>query len=270
MVTFDCSASHHDGVTLVTAFLRDLETPTRVTVRNCLDGPVWPPRTEGLPEAGWTATGFSGVLTAGSHALGYATPARPKGTPAELADAVAAPEADPVGMRSDHPADVVRELGDPSPPGDAVPAAEPPTPSKSTATTPRDDDDQSPPTPDSEGPPIPSAPHADDDGDVTANLDPDPGAAVTAGDHAETLPPELGPWMAEMARRVDRAAALAAADTVPEATSAVRAAGGLDGVRELADAEDERQLRLVAQRARRLADRRAAATIPVETLATLA
>jgi len=73
-----------------------------------------------------------------------------------------------------------------------------------------------------------------------------------------------------MARRTDRAEALAAADTVPEATAAVREAGGLAEVRALADAEDERRLRLVARRARRLADRRAAATIPAETLATLA
>jgi len=73
-----------------------------------------------------------------------------------------------------------------------------------------------------------------------------------------------------MERRTDAAEALATAETVPEATTAVREAGGLDGVRELADAGDERRLRLVARRARRLADRRAGATIPVETLATLA
>lgn len=268
MVTFDCSASHHDGVTLVTVFLRDLETPMRVTVRNCLDGPVWPPRSEGLPEAGWTATGFSGVLAPGSHALGYATPARPEGTPAELADAVAAPEVAPVGSRSDRPADVVRELGDPSPPADAVPAADPSTPQTPAATAPRDDDSHSPPTADSEGAAISPTPHAGKDSGATATHD--HVTDTTAGDHSETLPPALGTWMAEMTRRVDRAAALAAADTVPEATSAVREAGGLNGVRELADAGDERQLRLVARRASRLADRRAAATIPVETLATIA
>jgi len=89
-------------------------------------------------------------------------------------------------------------------------------------------------------------------------------------DYTTQLPPELGPWLAEMERRTETAEALAAAETPPEATAVVREAGGLDGVRALADAGDEAQLRRLARRARRLADRRAGATIPVETLATLA
>lgn len=258
MVTFDCSASHHDGVTLVTVRLRDIDVPTRVTVRNCLDGPVWPPRSEGLPEAGWTAAGFSGVVAPGSHALGYATPARPEGTPAELADAVAVPEADPVGERTDRPADVVRELGDPSPPGDAVPAAESAVspPAQTTADTAA----ASPLSEDGRGSgPAPSS----------ADAEPAPRGPDAEADQTR-LPPELGPWLAEMERRADVAEALAGAETVPEATDAVRAAGGLAAVRTLSAAGDERQLRRLARRARRLADRRAAATIPVETLSTLA
>lgn len=247
MVTFDCSASHHDGVTLVTAHLRGLEAPTRVTVRNCLDGPVWPPRSEGVPEAGWTGTGFSGVLAPGSHALGYATPAQPEGRPAELADAVAVPEADPVEERSDRPADVVRELGDPSPPADAVPAAE-----GGAADTPPDTNTVS----DGERAQRPPS-------ECVAGDDPE-------GDHTAQLPPAVGPWLAEMERRADAAEALAAVETLPEATGAVRDAGGLAEVRALADADDERRLRLVARRADRLADRRAGATIPVEALTALA
>ncbi len=264
MVTFDCSASHHDGVTLVTVFLRDLETSMRVTVRNCLDGPVWPPRTEGLPETGWTATGFSGVLPPGSHALGYATPAQPDGTPAELADAVVAPDATPVGAGLDSPADVVRELGDPSPPADAVPATDPSTPPTSAETALRDHGSRSSPIADSDGSATPPAPHTAKDSGATATH----GSVTdtTTGDYSEAFPPELGPWIAEMTRRVDRAVALAEADTVPEATSAVREVGGREGVQELANAGDERQLRLVARRASQLADQRAAATIPVETL----
>jgi len=244
MVTFDCSASHHDGVTLVTVHLRDLDVPTRVTVRNCLDGPVWPPRCEGLPEAGWTETGFSGVLAPGSHALGYATPARPEGQPAELADAVGVPGADSVGARSDRPADVVRELGDPSPPGDAIPTTEHvrhSTPNVAVGGN--------------------GAPGEDD----AVPRSPDPEDGCTAH-----LPPALGPWLAEMERRADTAEALADAETLSEATRAIRKAGGLSEARALADAGDETQLRLLARRARRLADRRAGATIPAETLATLA
>jgi len=276
MVTFDCSASHHDGVTLVTVCLRDLDVSTRVTVRNCLDGPVWPPRREGLPEAGWSATGFSGVLDAGSHALGYATPARPEGPPAELADAVPVPEADPVGDRSDRPADVVRDLGDPSPPGDAVPGAGTAStssedispPAKQAGQSSTADTDVTAATADSEG--LSDRDVSVGDAGEPAARDGAPHEPDAGADHIASLPSELGPWLAEMERRADTAEMLSAAETVPEATTAVREAGGLDGVRALAEADDERQLRLVARRARRLADRRAEASIPVETLATLA
>ncbi|MBX0304169.1 hypothetical protein [Haloarcula salinisoli] len=274
MVTFDCSASHHDGVTLVTVHLRDIAEPTRVTVRNCLDGPVWPPRSEGLPEAGWTASGFSGVLTPGSHALGYATPARPEAPPAELADVTAAPETDTGETRSTSPADVVRELGDPSPPADAVPAAQlsppadavPAAESSPEPTAPGEDGDTQPTAERAESPTTAATPVADEDG-APGDRSPDSDAE---GDHTAGLPPELGPWLAEMERRTDTAEALAVAETLPEATRAVNEAGGLDGVRALADAGDEAQLRRLARRARRLADRRARATIPVETLAALA
>ncbi len=265
MVTFDCSASHHDGVTLVTVHLRDITGPTRVTVRNCLDGPVWPPRSEGLPEAGWTASGFSGVLTPGSHALGYATPARPESPPAELADAVPVPEAETGEARSTSPADVVRELGDPSPPADAVPAAQssPPEP------TAHSEDGGSGPTVERAKSPTPAAPVAGEHGGPgdrrAGSPDTDAEDVHTAG-----LPPALGPWLAEMERRTDTAETLAAAETLPEATRAVHEVGGLAEVRALADAGDEAQLRRLARRARRLADRRAGARIPVETLAALA
>jgi len=123
MVTFDCEWTRADGVTLVTARLRGVEEPTRVTVRNALDGPVWPPRREGVPVAGWDDTGFSAVLDPGDHALGYASPAEPSDPPARLVDTTPMPEGTD-GLSSDH--DVVRELGDPSPPADAVPVTDDP------------------------------------------------------------------------------------------------------------------------------------------------
>jgi len=256
MVTFDYAASHHDGVTLVSVSLRDIDGPTRVTVRNRLDGPVWPPRSEGVPEAGWTAAGFDGVVGPGSQTLGYATPAPPEDPPVELAEAVPAPDAEAVGERTDRPADVLRELGDPSPPGDAVPTAA--TGHRTAAPTPRraerDDGVRSVSLPES--------------GDV--GPDRNASDATDSRDATVALPPALGPWLAEMERRADTAETLAAAETVPEATAAVRDAGGLDEVRALAAAADERQLRTLAKRARSLAQRRAAATIPVETLSALA
>jgi len=238
MVTLDCTASRHDGVTLVTARLRDVDGPTRVRVENRLDGPVWPPRSEGLPEAGWSDNGFEGVVEPGTPALGYASPAAPTETPAALVEAEPAARGQRGEAMADSPAAVVRELGDPSPPADSVPTEM--------------------------GANGVSAP-AQPDGPGTAGGERQPPEPTeTPAD----LPDALGPWMAEMARRVDHAESLAAAGTLPEATAAVRAVGGIDSVRELDD--DEQTLRLVARRARRLAERRADAEVPAETLAALA
>ncbi|MBV0902382.1 DUF7857 domain-containing protein [Haloarcula salina] len=238
MVTFDCRAERFDGVTLVTAVVSGVTEPTRLTVANRLDGPVYPPRRQGVSEAGWTDDGFEGVVRPGTRALGYATPAPAADSPAELVSAE--PVSDPpTDDRLDTEEAVLRELGDPSPPADAVPT----------------DDADAPPTAEptatarSDGPPV--------------------DRATTAG---QPLPDDVSRWLDTVARRVDRAEALAAADSLGEATEAVRAAGGLTGVRTLATrgSVDERCLRSLARRAERLADRRAAATVPVETLARLA
>ncbi|MBX0322445.1 hypothetical protein EGH21_05310 [Halomicroarcula sp. F13] len=237
MVTLDCTTSHHDEVTLVTLRLRDLDAPTRVTVRNCLDGPVWPPRREGLPVTGWTEAGFEGVVGPGDHALGYATPASPADPPAVLDDVTPAPDAD--GTPSESATDVVRDLGDPSPPADAVPAGAATTDAES-----RDTD-----------------------------ADPSESAPATPRSRADgRTPAVVEPWLEAMTARVEVAESLADADTLPAATAAVREAGGLAEVRALAasGAADERRLREVARRAETLANRRAAATVPVETLARIA
>lgn len=242
MVTLDWTTAHHDGVTLVTVHVRDIGVPTRVDIRNRLDGPVWPPRREGLPEDGWTETGFRGVVSPGSHTLGYASPADPAEPPVTLETAAPAPDEAPVGERIDGPAAVVRELGDPSPPVDAVPV------------------DGNRETAGSDGSSNPGRPPS------TAEAE---SARTRADVDTAALPEAVGPWLAEMARRVDRAAALDAADTVPAATTAVRDAGGLAGVRDIAGDQDEQRLRAVARRARRLAERRATADVPVETLSAL-
>jgi len=254
MVSFDCRAERVDGVTLVTATVGDIAEPTRITVRNCLDGPLWPPRRQGVPEAGWTEDGFEGVVGPGVHALGYAAPAAPGDQPAELvssepADSTAADE------RFDSADAVIRELGDPSPPADAVPTPEPAQAADSLSrrsglsaveqgTEPRRPADQSPAE-----------------------------SRIRSGQRsAQQLPDTVSQWLETVARRVDRAEQLAEADSLSAATAAVRAADGLTGVRWVAargDA-DEQMLRALARRAEQLADRRAAATVPTETLSRLA
>ncbi|MFC4448622.1 hypothetical protein [Halorussus aquaticus] len=157
MVELDCRAESHAGVTLVELVVRNPSTTARrVRVGNRLDGPVWPPRREGVPAAGWDDGGFEGVVAAEDRrALGYATPASAESAveveppteverpaedrpPAELVWTERAGEsegeADSDTFGDDAtPEGVVRALGDPRPPADAVPAAES-NPERETAT----------------------------------------------------------------------------------------------------------------------------------------
>jgi hypothetical protein len=103
MVTLDWETDRTDGVTLVRLYVT-AEDRRRVRVENRLDGPVWPPREEGQPAAGWDDDAFEGVVTP-DHRLvaGYATPAPPTEPPAEVvaddpADAGAPPG--PVGAEA--------------------------------------------------------------------------------------------------------------------------------------------------------------------------
>lgn len=227
MVSFDCDCTRHDGVTLVTATVQQITEPTRVSVENRLDGPIWPPRRQGVPERGWDDTGFETVVSAGTHAIGYATPAEPAPQPAELVGVTAVPDSTPTAGRLSTVEDVVRDLGDPSPPADAVGTAEPT---------------------DSEG------------------------CSQQREKVSSSLPESVRRWLDDVSRRVDHAEALDEANSIDEVTVAVDDAGGLSSVQTIGSQArmDERMLRTVARRAETLADRRAAATVPVETLTRLA
>ncbi|MFC7018490.1 MULTISPECIES: hypothetical protein [Haloarcula] len=229
MVTFASECTTREGVTLVTAALTDVAVPTRVTLANRLDGPVWPPRREGLPACGWTDTGFEAVVGPGRHAFGYASPAPPADPAVELVEARPAPDAEPTRDVAQTPEAVCRDLGDPSPPADALPA-------------------------------VALA------GDETSR------EAADAGDAAHDLPAPVAGFFEAAERRVHSAEALAEAETLAAATDAVRDAGGLDDVYRLDDRQgvDVRTLRAIARRAEALAERRAAATVPTDSLEGLA
>ncbi|WP_424001555.1 hypothetical protein ACOZ4I_16720 [Haloarcula salina] len=250
MVSFDCRAERLDGVTLVTAVVSGVTEPTRLTVANRLDGPVHPPRRQGVPEAGWTDDGFEGVVGPGTCALGYATPAPAADPPAELLSAEPVSDS-PTDDRLDSDEALIRELGDPSPPADAVPEGDGDAPPSAEPTS---DTDATPSAEPTAAGPSPTSPA---DRPETAT---------------QPLPDDVSRWLDTVSRRVDRAENLAAADSLDEAAEAVRAVDGLAGVRTVAarGPVDERCLRALARRADRLADRRAAATVPVETLVRLA
>lgn len=110
------------GVVLVTVDLRNPSpVDRRVRVTNRLDGPVLPPRRQGVPESGWSAEGFEGVVPAdGRRSLGYACPAPATRPPVSVVDEGRAEGDESV----DAPAVAVRDLGDPRPPTDAIPGVE--------------------------------------------------------------------------------------------------------------------------------------------------
>ncbi|MCG1004282.1 MULTISPECIES: hypothetical protein [Halobacterium] len=111
------TATHRQrGVTLVAVrVLNDGEHAQRVRVANRCDGPVLPPREQGVPALGWDDGGWEGVVAAGAaEPLGYATPALPSDPPVEVTWSERAGESEPTA------AETLADLGDPRPPADAV------------------------------------------------------------------------------------------------------------------------------------------------------
>lgn len=120
MVSLTCSAEARNGVTLVTARLDGGGVAQRVRLVNRLDGPVWPPKRDGVPEAGWDGERFETLVPAETTvAVGYASPAPPTDSPLAIVDR--ATVAGETHEESVTPASALRDLGDPLPPRDAVP-----------------------------------------------------------------------------------------------------------------------------------------------------
>ena len=151
VVRAETETRRREGVTFVEATLtHDGPDPRVVRLRSRLDGPVWPPRRRGVPAAGWDPE--AGVvqvrLAPGERVgVGFASPAPPVDPPVEVASTHRADDDGRAtdGGIADSAAGVVRTLGDPTPPADAVPAPSPGTPPDrdSTADDRRDDGDPS-------------------------------------------------------------------------------------------------------------------------------
>lgn len=93
MPTLTVESIQVDGVTFV-EMLVDTDRPHRVRIESRLDGPVFPPRSEGVPVDGWDERGVSCTVEAGTTPLGFATPAPPERPVVEL---VAADPVTPTG-----------------------------------------------------------------------------------------------------------------------------------------------------------------------------
>ena len=111
----ETEAFRRGGMTLVAARVtNDGDDPQRVRIADRCGGSVLPPRTNGLPIAGWDDGGWEGVVDSGeTRPVGYATRAPPADPPADIVWTERA-ASDPT------PASTLDDLGDPRPPRDAV------------------------------------------------------------------------------------------------------------------------------------------------------
>ncbi len=119
MASLDWQIRTHGDITLVEA---QVTSPyeTRVRLESALT-PVWAPRRQGVPAAGWDDTGYETTVEAGETvAVGYASPATPVEPPLELIEQ--GPIEQATDRRETHLSsrDLLRTLGDSRPPRDIV------------------------------------------------------------------------------------------------------------------------------------------------------
>lgn len=244
-----------------------LDNPTpgvrTIRLRNRLDGPVLPPRRHGVPEQGWDVDGFVGSIPAkGRLAVGYACPVANDASlpcdesPVDVETGVHDSDrnkAEGHEGNSSTPTAVVRDLGDPRPPADAVPLVEEP-PQR----------------------PIASNPTNGSDATVEQSLgnerdEAGEAARLVQQDEIGKSHPAVEAWFTEIEARVERAEQLDGA-SVAEATALLRRYGGLSGVEEAEEQRqhDEQLLDAFATRAGELAERAEATEIPLDGLRRLA
>jgi hypothetical protein len=295
MVSLTCETTREGGVTLVTARVTNADRRRRVRLEHDAAGAVWPPRTEGVPAAGWDGPTFECVLDAAeTRALGYATPAA-------VEDPLVVAGTEPVDSETgfethesvpdvpDGPTGVVRALGTPVPPRDAVPEPDVPTDPEprpdGIATGEGDGVDDSSPFVGfgrvDAGAPVDGTSATDDEAAADSGSDSAPDrnrgedtAEAAAGEGGSTRATVLDAdadavdaWLDAAESRIATMEGLSETTSVDTAARAVRELGGLDGVRTATETTAEAdRLRWVAERAAALADRAEAADLPVETL----
>lgn len=229
-----------DGdVSLVRCRVRnDDAVPRRVRIESRLDGPVLPPRRDGVPETGWDEAGVTLRLAPEERrALGFAVRAPPTDPPVEVAEVTAVEPGDEP-ERSETPTVVaLRRLGDHRPPGEAVTGG-------------ADAADAAPGTDEPEPDPADSEPSVGE-----------------ADGWAEAVEARLD----AVESRIDRAERLTDAD-LAAATAALAEADGVEELSALDDrvAADAERLRELTDRASALAARAESTDAPVEALERLA
>lgn len=241
MPRLDWHVTTAEGVTFVQVAVES-DTERAVRIENCLSGPVWPPRAEGLPAPGWDEDGYEGTVPADRPlVLGYASPAEPTEPPVELVDR--GPPED--GEDAPTPRAVVHALGEAGPPRAAVPqirvgADGAGVPENGAAAATRAGDG--------------SSPQRGSDGPDTASP-----------------PSALDTWLAALDRRADRAERLADVSSVAAAREAIAQTGGMAAVRQLETQleTDRAALERVRSRLASVDARLDDVAVPTETLERL-
>ena len=268
MATLEWHVTRDGGVTLVRLLVTS-GTTERVRVRNCLDGPVWPPRRQGIPEEGWDGDEFEGVIDGSDRlVLGYASPAEPTDPPARLTHSEPVedrPREEEVTAR-----DVIRTLGDPCPPRDVVGTGEPRN-SRSPELAGTDDHPDSPEVPSGrEPPPVRSGAESDRPAGSSDGTE----GGDEPGDVGGSLVPDraVDAWLGDVRNRLDEVERLADVSSVAGATEAVEAVGGAEDIAALRTQleEDRERLESLAEESETLAARIESVEVPVEMLQQLA
>jgi hypothetical protein len=276
------------------------ERPREVRVEPTGEPTLYPPRTDGVVDAGWDEEGFEGCVD-GRRGLGFAT-GDPPGDPPVRVD-WGGPPTDDGGFEghSEVPtveasADgVVRTLSEPRPPEDAVPVRPATDPGSGDRPAVDRDGTDGEAASDGRGAGVGSRGdgRAGADEEATGERDGPTSGGESASSEVDATepdgadpapggrdPPGTGPGTNDdpsagldaLERRVALAERLAGAETLGAAGEAVATAGGLAGVRALEGelARDRERLRTLAARVDRLEERARRVEVPTATLARIA
>lgn len=108
MVTVTTNADRSNEVTTVQVVVTNTySTPQVVSLRNRLDGAVWPSRRNGVVDPRWNGDGWEVMVRPGrSRGVGFASPEPPADPPVEIVSADRCDPEVPTGSPSDVLADL--------------------------------------------------------------------------------------------------------------------------------------------------------------------